>query len=241
MKINPLHSWEMDYSAAIRLQCQLRGQVLQKDCVGIDSISILAGADISYNRGDDRFFAAVVLLRFPDMQIMETAGHAATVRFPYIPGLLSFREGPVLLEAFKKLHNCPDVILFDGQGIAHPRGLGLASHMGLFLDVPTIGSAKSRLFGQHDNVGTDVGAFSYLKDGDAVLGVALRTKKKVKPVYVSPGHRISLETAIRVVLASCRGYRIPEPVRQAHLMVNRMRTAQVSSSQFPDNSKKNEQ
>jgi deoxyribonuclease V len=223
VKIKSLHDWNVTYAEAIRIQERLKDKVILEDAPGIDNISILGGADISYNRGDDLFFAGIVLLRFPEMEVIEEAEFSGKVLFPYIPGLLSFREGPVLLEAFKKLRNCPDVVLFDGQGIAHPRGLGLASHMGLFLDIPTIGSAKTRLFGKHEDVGKEPGDFSYLFGQDTIIGAALRTKKNVKPIYVSPGHRIGLASSIRIVLSSCRSYRIPEPIRRAHLLVNRMR------------------
>ncbi len=224
MNYRDLHDWNVGYTEAVRIQQVLREQIRLEDAIPIYSISLIAGADISYDRDNDRFFAAVVVLRFPELDIVETAGHSATVRFPYIPGLLSFREAPVLLEAFAKLRNQPDIALFDGQGIAHPRGLGLASHMGLFLDLPTIGSAKSRLFGVHGEVAVAAGSFASLMNDDQVIGVALRTKHNVNPVYVSPGHLMTLKTARSVVLASCRGYRVPEPIRQAHLHVNRMRT-----------------
>ena len=223
MNYKDLHSWEVGYTEAVRIQQVLREQISLDDAIPVYSISLIAGADISYDRGDDRFYAAVVVLRFPELDIVETAEHTATVRFPYIPGLLSFREGPVLLEAFAKLRNRPDAVIFDGQGIAHPRGLGLASHMGLFLDLPTVGSAKTRLFGVHGEVPAAPGSYASLMDGDNVIGFALRTKRNVNPVYVSPGHLMSLKTTRSVVLTCCTGYRVPEPVRQAHLLVNRLR------------------
>ena len=225
MQIQKLHDWDTDYAGAVRIQQNLRDQVALKDAAGIKRADVLAGADISYNKWDDLFFAGVVLLKIPEMEIIETAEHSGRMAFPYIPGLLSFREGPILLKAFEKLRTVPDVILFDGQGIAHPRGLGLASHMGLCLDTPSIGCAKTRLFGRHEEPGKERGDFAYLKDSERTIGVALRTKKNVKPVYVSPGHQISLESAVRIALESCRGYRLPEPVRQAHLLVNRLRSA----------------
>ena len=144
-------------------------------------------------------------------------------RFPYIPGLLSFREAPILLRAFRKLKNNPDIVLFDGQGIAHPRRFGLASHMGLVLDKPSIGCAKSRLVGEYSSVENTAGAYSKLIYGNKVVGVVLRTKKNTKPIFVSPGHKINLSLAIRITLKTCCGYRIPEPTRQAHLLVNKLR------------------
>ena len=144
-------------------------------------------------------------------------------KFPYIPGLLSFREAPILLRAFRKLKNNPDVILFDGQGIAHPRSFGLASHMGLILDKPSIGCAKSRLVGEYGSVENTAGAYSKLIYGNKIVGVVLRTKNNTKPIFVSPGHKTNLTFAIRIALKTCCGYRIPEPTRQAHLLVNKLR------------------
>ena len=188
------------------------------------NISLVAGADISYAKGDDLFYAAVVLLKFPELEIVEQLSVSERVTFPYIPGLLSFREGPVLLKAFEKLKSIPDVAIFDGQGIAHPRRLGLASHMGLFLAIPTIGCAKSRLVGiPRDEAGNRPGDFSHLIFNDTVVGAVVRTKKNVKPVFVSQGHKIGLERTIEIIIASCKGYRLPEPTRKAHIEVNRVR------------------
>jgi deoxyribonuclease V len=186
-------------------------------------LRLIAGADISYSRGDNRFFGVVVLLSYPSMEITEISSFFDCVSFPYVPGLLSFREGPILLKAFENLKQRPDIVLFDGQGIAHPRGIGLASHLGLFLDLPTIGCAKTKLVGTHEEVGPERGSFVDLYHKDSVIGAVVRTKNRVKPVFVSQGHRISLQRAIEVVLACCKGYRLPEPVRQAHLAVNRLR------------------
>ena len=144
-------------------------------------------------------------------------------RFPYIPGLLSFREAPILLRAFRKLKSNPDIILFDGQGIAHPRHFGLASHMGLILGKPSIGCAKSRLVGEYSSVENTAGAYSKLVYGNKVVGAVLRTKKNTKPIFVSPGHKTNLSFAIRIAMKTCRGYRIPEPIRQAHVYVNDVR------------------
>ena len=145
------------------------------------------------------------------------------VSFPYVPGLLSFREAPPLLKAFEKLSQSPDLAIFDGQGIAHPRGIGLASHLGLFLDVPTIGCAKSRLVGEHEPVGMEKGEMSDLIYKGESVGRVLRSKRDVKPLFVSPGHRISQDRAAEIVLSCCRGYRFPEPIRRAHLKVNELR------------------
>jgi len=223
MKIQHLHSWDASYKKAVGLQQRLKERIILHDNDFPARIKTIAGADISYSRQSDLFFAAVVLLEYPIMAVIEEACFIERVSFPYIPGLLSFREGPAVLKAFENLHNVPDVVIFDGQGIAHPRGIGLASHMGLFLDIPAIGCAKKRLVGEYGEVGNEVGDYADLILDDQVVGTAVRTKKKVKPVFVSPGHKISLSRAVEVVLSCCRGYRLPEPVRMAHLAVNRMR------------------
>jgi len=150
---------------------------------------------------------------------------ADSVRFPYVPGLLSFREAPALTKAFRKMRTKPDVIIFDGQGIAHPRGIGLASHMGLILDCPTIGCAKTRLVGTHPPLSDTQGSRVLLKNHGRVVGAVVRTRERVKPVFVSPGHAITLEESVRLVLSCCKGYKLPEPTRQAHIAVNRLRLA----------------
>jgi deoxyribonuclease V len=229
MKIHYHHSWDVGYKDAVTIQQNLKSQLILHDRDFPEDISTVAGADISYSRHSDLFFAAVVLLEYPTMKLIEETFFRERVSFPYIPGLLSFREGPAVLKAFESLRNAPDVVIFDGQGIAHPRGVGLASHMGLFLNIPSIGCAKKRLVGSYNEVSQEVGDYSDLILGDQLVGAALRTKKKVKPVFISPGHKISMRRAIDVVLSCCRGYRLPEPVRRAHLEVNKIRTEAVSS------------
>jgi deoxyribonuclease V len=160
------------------------------------------------------------------MEIIEQASFSEAVDFPYIPGLLTFREGPTLLKAFRKLSISSDVIIFDGHGISHPRGIGLASHIGLFLSIPSIGCAKTRLVGTYNEAGSEPGDYSPLLYNDEIRGAVLRTKKNVKPVFVSQGHKIGLERAIGITLSSCRGYRLPEPTRKAHLAVNEIRMKQ---------------
>jgi deoxyribonuclease V len=165
----------------------------------------------------------VVVLSADTGVLVEAQTAVADTPFPYVPGLLTFREGPVLLEAFAKVESDPDAVIFDGQGVAHPRRIGLAAHMGLWLDKPCIGCAKTRLIGTYREPGKRPGAVRPLLDGDEVIGHVVRTKKKVKPLFVSVRHRIDLASAVRVVLGCCRGYRIPEPTRQAHLHVNALR------------------
>ncbi|MDO9529897.1 MAG: deoxyribonuclease V [Syntrophales bacterium] len=231
MKINNLHSWNVTYKEAINIQQTLREKLILDDKNMPDKIRTIAGADISYSRGDNIFFAAVVLLEFPSMEIIEETSFTQRVTFPYIPGLLTFREGPPLLKAFEKLRNIPDVAIFDGQGIAHPRGLGLASHMGLFLDMPTIGCAKTRLAGKYSEVRNEAGDYSWLVLDNRIVGAVLRTRKNVKPVFISQGHKIGLRRAVDIIFSSCTGYKLPEPVRKAHLTVNRMRTKMIAVQQ----------
>ncbi len=222
MKIRNLHPWDVDYRAAVAIQEKLRGKLVLEDKVARD-VRFVAGADISCSKGDDRVYAAVVLLDAASLDVLEEATWCGRASFPYIPGLLSFREGPALLQAFGKLQGRPNVVLFDGQGVAHPRGFGLAAHMGLLLDVPAVGCAKTRLIGAFEEPGAKRGQHSPLVQDGRVIGAVLRTKERVKPVFVSQGHRVSLEGAVEIVLRCSRRYRIPEPTRQAHILVNRMR------------------
>jgi len=224
-----LHRWDVTYREAVAIQEDLLGKLILRDEGIPDPLRTIAGADISYDRGSDLFFAAVVLMDYPGLTLREEASFSARVSFPYIPGLLTFREGPPLLAAFAKLAQTPDCVLFDGQGIAHPRGIGLASHLGLLLDLPAIGCAKSRLVGAHEPVGEKRGCRQALIHKGREVGAAVRTRERVRPVFVSPGHRISLERAVELVLACCRGYRLPEPLRRAHIAVNLLRGAGDSS------------
>jgi deoxyribonuclease V len=161
----------------------------------------------------------MVVLSYPDLDPMDEAFVRGRISFPYIPGLLSFREAPLLIQAFRRLRRLPDVVLYDGQGIAHPRGFGLASHMGVLLGLPSIGCAKKRLVGDFGEVGLQAGSTTPLKMEGKIIGAVIRTRKGVKPVFVSPGHRIDLEFSIKLVLRTCRGFRLPEPLRRAHRMV----------------------
>jgi len=222
MKIKQLHSWRVDYKKAIQIQENLRELLTFEKYTG--KIQTIAGADVSYDKHSGHFYAGVVVFKLnKQLELIEEATAVGKARFPYIPGLLSFREAPILLMAFRKLKNNPDIVLFDGQGIAHPRHFGLASHMGLILDKPSIGCAKSRLVGEYGSVENTAGAYSKLIYENKIVGVVLRTKKNTKPVFISPGHRTNLTFAIRIVLKTCCGYRIPEPTRQAHLLVNKLR------------------
>jgi len=226
MKCLDLHSWDLPYKEAVKIQQALRNRLVL-DAPKMD-LKLVAGADVSYSKGSDLFFSSVVVLEMPEMRILEEVTAMGKMNFPYIPGLLSFREAPILIKAFEKVKNIPDVVIFDGQGTAHPRGLGLACHMGLVLDFPTIGCAKKILVGDYDPVGSEVGEHTPIVFKGDTVGSALRTRKNVKPVFISPGHRMDVPFAVEVVLKTCRGYKLPEPTRQAHLAVNRARMSYYS-------------
>lgn len=185
---------------------------------------LVAGADVSHDRGSDRFHAAVVLLSLPGLETVEEATAEGRSPFPYVPGLLSFREGPLLLRAFRRLRGKPDLVLFDGHGIAHPRGIGIASHMGLLLGIPSIGCGKSLLVGEFDPPGPRRGDWTPLRHEGRRVGAALRSRAGTKPIFVSPGHAIGHAAALRWVLRCGEGYRVPAPVRRAHLLANRLRS-----------------
>jgi deoxyribonuclease V len=227
MRVRTLHLWNLPPQEAIAVQDRLCVKICEKALS--KPVKTVAGADASYSPQGRRVHAAVLVYTFPDLDLTDQAFASDTVYFPYVPGLLSFREAPVLAKAFRKIRVEPDVIIFDGQGIAHPRGLGLASHMGLMLDCPTIGCAKTRLVGAHPPPGKDKGNTAPLTYQGRIVGGVVRTRKNVKPVFVSPGHAITLAEAIGLVLDCCRGYRLPEPIRQAHLAVNRCRLEEEDS------------
>lgn len=215
MKVKRLHSWQLSVAQAQALQRQLAGQVLKQGEVA--NPRYIAGVDISTEKGQEVATAAVVVLNYPELKLVETKIIQDKLGFPYIPGLLSFRESPLILGACEQLTITPDLVLADGQGLAHPRRFGLASHLGLLLDTPAIGCAKSLLCGTHRTPEPEAGSYADIIDKGEIIGVALRTRPGTNPVYVSIGHKIDLAMAIRWVLNCCRGYRIPEPLRLAHL------------------------
>jgi deoxyribonuclease V len=233
MDIRELHDWQVSYREAADLQKQLAGRISLENRLP-DDVRTVAGVDVSYQRRGELFFAAVVVLSFPDLTVVEESTAANHVSFPYIPGLLSFRELPVVLEAFRSLRATPDLVLVDGQGIAHPRRLGLASHLGLWLDLPTIGCAKSRLCGDHGPPGPARGDKVPLLLDDTVVGTVLTTRERVKPLYVSPGHKIDVNTAADMVLRCAVRYRMPEPTRLAHHLANRERQKAREGRQVMD-------
>ncbi len=210
-----LHNWELSIAQAIDLQQKLAAQVSRSSRV--NTPHFIAGVDISVEKAEGMATGAVVVLSYPELRVVEIEVAHGRLDFPYVPGLLSFRESPLTLEACERLSITPDLILVDGQGVAHPRRFGLASHLGLFLDRPTIGCAKSLLCGRHDAPGVEPGGYAEVIDRGETIGAALRTRLGVKPVYVSIGHMVDLETAIHWVLECCHGYRLPEPTRLAHL------------------------
>ncbi|UCC90429.1 MAG: deoxyribonuclease V [Dehalococcoidia bacterium] len=215
MKVEKLHGWQVSITQALDIQRRLAAQVTRSNEVGVPRF--IAGVDISVDKGQGVATGAVVVLKYPELGVVETKVVNDKLNFPYIPGLLSFREAPLILATCQKLTVAPDLILVDGQGIAHPRRMGLASHIGLWLNSPTIGCAKSLLCGTHQVPGTEPGSYAEVVDHGEIIGAALRTKLGTKPIYVSIGHKIDLPTAIHWVMECCGGYRIPEPTRLAHL------------------------
>ena len=215
VKIERLHSWQVSPAEALNIQRRLAAQVSRSSQV--TTPRFVAGVDISTGKAQGIATGAVVVLEYPGLRLIETKVIQERLDFPYVPGLLSFRESPLILAACQKLTATPDFILVDGQGIAHPRRFGLASHLGLLLNTPAIGCAKSLLCGQHKEPGAEPGSYAEVIDKGEIIGVALRTKTGVKPVYVSIGHKIDLETAIYWAMKCCHSYRLPEPLRLAHL------------------------
>ena len=213
MDFADLHPWDLSPKEAVALQRELAGRVVRRGAPR--RVRRVAGADIAVGRGAKRATGAVVVLSYPELEILEVAVEEAPVTFPYVPGLLSFREAPVLRQAFRKLAGPIDLLFVDGQGYAHPRRFGLACHLGLLLDVPTVGVAKSRLLGEYEEPGVEAGSRAGLVDAGETVGTVLRTRTAVRPLYVSVGHRIGLDEAVAWVLRCGRGYRLPEPARLA--------------------------
>ena len=233
MQINALHDWEVTAEEAIALQQQLLPKIRLEPLP--TEIRLVAGADVSYNLGSDRLYAGIVVLQLPELTLVKEVVAVGSASFPYIPGLLSFREAPILLQAFQQLASCPDAIMVDGQGIAHPRGIGIASHLGLFLDCPSVGCAKSKLTGVYNahTLPTTAGSSTPLRRRDGtVIGAVVRTKSKTHPVFVSPGFKADTPTSVALVLQCCQGYKLPEPTRLAHQLVNRARREDTATGFF---------
>lgn len=206
------HPWKLSLEAAVTLQNKLAGRVIRKNQTG--TVKTVAGIDVGSK--NDLVRAAVVVLEFPGLETVEAATATRRADFPYIPGLLGFREGPVILDALANLSIIPDLLIFDGQGIAHPRRLGIACHIGLITNLPSIGCAKTRLCGRYQEPGTERGSHAPLTDRGETVGAVVRTRSRVKPVFVSVGHRIDLDAAVDYTLSCCRGFRLPETTRRAH-------------------------
>lgn len=207
-----LHPWDLAPPEAVALQRELATRVIKTTT--FDDVAWVGGVDASYRKGIAR--AAIVVLRYPDLALLDYEVAERPIDYPYVPGLLSFREAPPVLKAFEGLRRRPDLLIFDAQGLAHPRRFGLASHVGLLLDIPSIGCAKSKLCGEYDPPAPERGSFTYLYDEGDIIGAVVRTRAKVKPVFVSIGHRVDLSTAIDYVLGCGGGYKLPEPTRWAH-------------------------
>jgi deoxyribonuclease V len=219
MQISHLHDWQVSAAEAIALQKRLVANIIYDRPLEIESIKLVAGVDVSVKpdaSGTAMSQAAIAVLTFPDLKLVETSLAQMPTPFPYIPGLLSFREGPVLEKAFQQLEREPDVFIFDGMGRAHPRRIGIASHMGLWLNKPTIGCGKTLLVGKHAEPPDERGAYADLIDKGEVIGAALRTRAGAKPVYISVGHLCDLRTAIELVMRCSTRYRLPETTRAAH-------------------------
>ena len=214
MKVTQLHDWAVSVTQALEMQLSLVARVSRVSEITVPRL--IAGVDISTSKMSEMATGAVVVISYPELKLVAMEVVSEELGFPYIPGLLSFREAPLILAAFEKLTVTPDLVLVDGQGIVHPLRIGLASHLGLFLDKSMIGCAKSCLCGRHQVPGDDPGSYAELVDGSEIIGAALRTRCGVKSVYVSVGHKVDLPMVIHWVLACCRGCRLPESTQLAH-------------------------
>lgn len=226
MNYQRFHPWRVTPREAAKIQCRLRSKMELKD--RLPPIRRIAGADLAFRQGGKRAIAGIVVYSFPDMREIERVWSESPVHFPYIPGLLGFREAPSLLKAFARLRNAPDLIFCDAHGYAHPRRFGLTSHLGVLLDIPAIGCAKSLLVGDHQPLPPNAGAWTPLRDAGEVIGAVLRTRAGVKPIYVTQGHRISLLTALHFVAAVLDGFRIPRPTRDADRFVAAVKRGEYS-------------
>ena len=211
MKIKIRHPWNLNPQDAKKLQEQLRNSVSLKN--GFKEIDTVCGIDVAFN--ENYAYAVAILLSYPNLEVIEERHSETVLSYPYIPGLLVFREGPAILSCLDELENEPDLLMLDGQGIAHPRGFGIACHIGVILGKPTIGCAKSKLVGKYEEPDRKRGAFSFLFNDNQKIGTVLRTRTGVKPIFVSPGHLIDLETSAKIALTCSIRYRIPEPLRIA--------------------------
>lgn len=221
MKIRQLHNWNVSIEQAKAIQLELKDRIQIKKLGS--PVRSVAGCDVSYSKKTEMCFAVVMVFKFPTMDIVEQTQASGPVNFPYVPGYLTFREAPILLKAFEKIENMPDLVLFDGQGIAHRRQMGLAAHLGLILDLPSIGCAKNVLVGKFEQPEDIQGSYTELIYQNRIIGAVVRTRDGVKPLFVSSGYKITIDEAIEWVLRACTKYRIPEPIRRSHITVNQLR------------------
>ena len=218
MKLAVSHPWNLTPSEAIQLQKDLRQQILVTP-LNIDKLSLVGGVDVGFREG--KAHAAAVVLGYPSLTLIEHASVELPVTFPYIPGLLSFRETPAVLAALEQLSHMPDALLCDGHGYAHPRRFGIACHLGMLLDLPVVGIGKSILVGSYDNLGIEAGSTAELIDHEEVIGMAIRTRQGVKPIFASIGNRVDLPSAVQLTLRCVKGHRLPEPIRLADRLASR--------------------
>ena len=221
MNVSELHSLDLSPAEARRLQGEIASRVIEGPPLDLSRVRYVAGADVSTQ--GDLGYATVVVLSFPDLSVVEVRGYESRLTFPYVPGLLAFREIPSVVGALREVESEVDAVIFDAHGLAHPRGMGLASHLGIFVDVPSVGCAKSRLVGEHEEPGPEKGDTADLVYRKKVVGKVVRTRPGVSPVYVSVGNRIDLVSSVDLVLQCCTRYRLPETTRQAHNAANRLR------------------
>ncbi|MCP4566233.1 MAG: deoxyribonuclease V [FCB group bacterium] len=232
MNVHQFHSWPSDENEAIRIQEKLREKItLDSDLNGVE---LIAGVDTSFNHHTETLYAGVSLFRYPELTLFEKATASRKAEFPYIPGLYAFREGQVILKALNRLKTRPDVVIFAGHGIAHPRRFGMACHMGLLMDIPSIGCARKRLAGQHQEIGSDEGEAAPLYVENKLAGQVYRSRTDVKPIYISPGYKCSIADASRIVTDCLSGYRLPEPLRTAHRLANRIKQPKEKPQQVSE-------
>lgn len=239
MQVSCFHPWNVSPREAIEIQQQLRNRVILQG--HLNDVRFIAGVDVAFTKHSNGAYAALAVLRFPDLEPVEILSESSTPSFPYIPGLLSFREIPAILPLFEKVRHVPDLIFVDGHGYSHPRRAGLACHLGVVLDRPVMGCAKTRLIGRYHQPDIRRGSVAYLYDGDReVIGAVVRTRDHVQPVFVSAGHKLDLETAVTWTLASTKGFRLPEPTRQADQIAGwAKRGREISAVAYNDPSRHN--
>ncbi len=231
MNIRKLHNWDVSPAKAIEIQNNLASQLIIKDTISEGDIRTIAGIDVSYDKKSDKCFAGVAVFSYPELKIIEEETAIGVVKFPYIPGLLTFREAPIILDCLEKLRIIPEIFCFDGQGITHPRRMGIASHLGLIIDKPSIGIAKTKLIGYYQQPAIEKGSAADLIFKGKVIGKVLRSRTNVKPIFISPGHKVSIDMALTITLKLCKQYRIPEVTRRAHILANHIRIINMSSPQ----------